>query len=77
MRRRPAETVGATAGLGGLVAAVATGNGLAAAVACAGLLPAAVTFVVAHGGVRGTVGLFWRGRDREVTQIESTKRRSG
>lgn len=61
-KARPAETAGALAGTGGVVAAIASHNWLAVGLACAGYVPAAATFLVAHGGVRGVVRSLWRGR---------------
>jgi hypothetical protein len=59
---RPAETAGAVVGTGGIVASIATHNWLALGVACAGYVPAAVTYLVAHGGVRGVFRSIWGGR---------------
>lgn len=62
MKSRPAETAGIIAGTGGLAAAIAASNWLAIGVACVGYVPAAVTFLVNHGGVRGTLRLLWGGK---------------
>lgn len=61
MKTRPAETAGVVAGTGGIVAAVIAHQWAAIAVACAGYVPAAVTFIVAHGGVRGVLQTIWKG----------------
>jgi hypothetical protein len=63
-KARPAETAGAVAGTGGIVAALTTHNWLAFGVACAGYVPAAVTFTVNHGGVSGVLRSLWKGRSR-------------
>jgi len=64
MTRRPAETAGA--GAGGLAAVLIAVLGLspgaaAAIVAAAGIVPAAITWLVTHGGLRGTIRNLWRG----------------
>lgn len=59
MTKRPAETVAGTGGLAGVIVAVTQHNWLAVVVACVGFVPAAVTFVVAHGGVRGIFRSVW------------------
>jgi hypothetical protein len=61
-KARPAETVGAAAGTGGIVAALAAHNWLALGLACVGYLPAVVTFTVTHGGLSGLWRLVWKGR---------------
>lgn len=61
-KARPAEATGALAGTGGVVAAVAAHNWLAVGLACVGYVPAVVTFVVAHGGIRGVARTLWGGR---------------
>jgi hypothetical protein len=61
-KARPAETAGAVAGTGGILAALTAHNSLALAVACVGYIPAAVTFLVTHGGVRGVLSSLWKGR---------------
>lgn len=78
VQARPAETAGATVGFGGIVAGIAAHNPLAAALAASGLVPGAVTFVVAHGGVRGVLGALWRGQDEtgKVAVLESKTRRT-
>ena len=58
---RPAETVGAAAGTGGIIAALAAHNWLAAALAAIGYIPALVTFVVVHGGIKGLFNTLWKG----------------
>jgi Fe2+ transport system protein FeoA len=60
--RRPAESAGAAAGVGGAIAAIAAHNTLAAALAAVGLVPGAVTWLVAHGGLSGALRTLWRGR---------------
>ena len=62
MKSRPAETVGALAGTGGIVAAITQHNWLALGLACVGYLPAVVTFVYAHGGLSGLGRALWRGK---------------
>lgn len=59
---RPAETVGAAAGTGGIIAALAAHNWLAAGLAAVGYLPAVVTLLVTHGGVSGVLRDIWKGR---------------
>lgn len=53
---RPAETAGAAAGTGGVIASIASHNWLALGLAAIGYIPAAVTFLVSHGGIAG----LWR-----------------
>ena len=64
VRKRPAEYGG---GLAAVVVAVAYAAGLsadtiAALGVAAGLVPAVVTYVVDHGGIKGTLALLWSGR---------------
>jgi hypothetical protein len=59
---RPAETAGAIAGTGGIVAALGAHNWLALGVGFAGYVPAGVTFLVTHGGVSGALRTLWKGR---------------
>jgi hypothetical protein len=61
---RPAEAAGAGGGLVAVVAAaLGAGPTLVAVLAgVAGVLPGAVTFVVSHGGLKGTLALLWHGR---------------
>jgi hypothetical protein len=62
---RPAETAGAGATIGGLVAVIAgvrDTQTLAYIIGGIGLVPAAVTFLVDNGGVRGVVRTLWRGK---------------
>ena len=60
-KARPAETAGAAAGTGGIIAALAAHNWLAVGLAAVGYLPAVVTFVVTHGGVSGLLRSVWKG----------------
>jgi hypothetical protein len=53
LRRRPAESVAAGGGLAGLAVALTAGDRVTVIVALIGFVPAVVSFVVAHGGVRG------------------------
>lgn len=65
---RPAETGGAAAAIGGLVALAAGVDDpgvVAAIVGAVGLVPAAVTGLINSGGIRGFVGKLWRGRHAE------------
>jgi hypothetical protein len=57
--RRPAELTAASAGLTGLVVALAAGDTVTAAVALIGFIPAVVSFVVEHGGIRGLCAQLW------------------
>lgn len=62
---RPAETGGAAAAIGTLVAIAAGVDApgtIAALVAVVGLAPAAITGLINAGGVRGFVSKLWRGR---------------
>lgn len=79
MRGRPAETTGAVGAIGLLVASLAgvdDATSLTAIGVVLGLVPAAVTLLVANGGVRGVLGLLWRGRDRGPAVVESKNRRT-
>jgi sorbitol-specific phosphotransferase system component IIC len=64
---RPAETAGA-GGTVALLAAYTLGihdpQTIVLLGAVFGLVPALVTLLVANGGLRGVVGLLWRGRSR-------------
>lgn len=63
---RPAETT--TLAAGGLSGTIAAATGAQPALALAlwavGALPHVVTFLVDHGGLRGTARALWRGRQR-------------
>lgn len=64
---RPAETAGAggaVALLIGYVFGIKDAQTLVVLGAAIGLVPAFVTLLVANGGVRGVVGLLWRGRSK-------------
>lgn len=64
-RGRPAETGGATAAIGGLVALLAGVDDPAivgAIVAFVGLVPAAITGLINAGGISGLARKLWRGR---------------
>ena len=53
VRRRPAESAGASASLAGLITAISLGNWLAAGTAAMGMLPAIWTFWKVNGGWNG------------------------
>lgn len=62
---RPAETGGAAAAIGSLVAIAAgvTDHGvIAAMIGVVGLVPAAITGLINAGGIRGFASKLWRGR---------------
>jgi hypothetical protein len=61
---RPAETAGVGGGVVAVVAALigAPVEVVAAIAGAAGLLPAVVSWLVDHGGIRGTFTALWRGR---------------
>lgn len=66
-RRRPAETAGAGAAIGGLLTYVfglRDPEALAALVAAVGLVPGAVTYLMDNGGLLGIVSAVLHGRDR-------------
>ncbi|WP_210492278.1 hypothetical protein [Patulibacter sp. SYSU D01012] len=60
---RPAETSGVGGGVATILAYVlgASPEVIAALGVIAGALPAVVTWLVAHGGIRGTLRALWRG----------------
>jgi predicted lipid-binding transport protein (Tim44 family) len=62
-RARPAEATGVGGGLVAVVAALvgAPVEVVAVIAGIAGFLPAAVTWLVSHGGIRGTLSALWRG----------------
>lgn len=64
MAGRPAETGGGLAALATGIAAVAGASTTAVALAgvAAGLMPGTITWLVAHGGLRGACTALWRGR---------------
>jgi Na+(H+)/acetate symporter ActP len=76
-KARPAESVAGVGGLGGLIAALVADNQLAAILsAVVGFLPAVVTYLVAHGGIRGVLRTLWGGSEEvpEPAVMESGKR---
>lgn len=65
---RPAETGGAVAAIGGLVALAAgvdEPGAVAAIVGAVGIVPAAVTGLINAGGIRGLARKLWQGRSAE------------
>jgi hypothetical protein len=76
-KARPAESVAGISGIGGLIAAIVSDNELAAVLsAVVGFLPAVVTYLVAHGGIRGLLRSLWSGSEEvpEPAVMESGKR---
>jgi hypothetical protein len=58
VRKRPAESVGAVGGIGGIVYGIVAGDWPVVVIGAWGLLPA----LISAGGVRGVLRKVWSGR---------------